>query len=149
MKRKRNGEPRTVKGRILKLFAKAIVGVLVLLCLLFFCLMAIMRDYNKTIDHIGLERMLTQLPKIPQSRRERFPEAEIEYEELKHILFGVVDHTRIESLFEATYIELYPPYCIVGKSIYSVVARVSFAEVIELYDMNGKLQKTICRLPET
>ena len=68
MKSKRKGEPRTKGGRILKRFGKVMVRIAILPCLFTFCLMTIMRDYNVTIDHIGVEKLLTQLPKVPPSR---------------------------------------------------------------------------------
>ena len=134
MKTKRNGDPTTNGGSILKPIGKVIASIAILLCLFTWCLMASMRDYHIRIDHIGAERSLTQLANVPPSRRERMPEAKKEYEELKQILFEVVDNTRIKSLFENTYIELSPPYCIVGKSYNSVAAKASIADVVQRYN---------------
>jgi len=72
--------------------------------------------------------------KVAEARWERYAEAKVEYDNLKQILFGVVDDTKITPKSNSFSIDIYDfPHCIVGISINQVVATIPFSEVIHKY----------------
>lgn len=107
------------------------------LCLLFSILIKELHANDWEVDarHPTLKELAALEASIPQSRWERLPEAKVDYENLKRILFGIVSDIEIESRYDHIYVDIdHPSHCVVGRSSNRVSANIPFTEVVQLYD---------------
>lgn len=132
MKKKRDpGRKCVVLKPLLHIFFVAVI----FLAAIPICFFMLMLDHD---DH-KLRRAALRKPasysKVSEARWGRYSEAKIEFENLKQILFGVVDNIEIEPQSDSFYIDIYhAPHCIFGRSTNEVAAEIPFAEVIQQYN---------------
>ncbi len=88
---------------------------------------------NSTPEFSTLEEIAPLMTQFPPARRERLPEAEIEYESLKQALIEVVDNTEISPFRDDSYID-YWDHCLKGHFRIRVRTKVTFTEVIQRYN---------------
>lgn len=134
MKKKRKpGRKRLILKPLIYFFLAAASLLAIPVC--FYASMIFYVIYGNNDHWSVVLRKPASYSKVSEDRWERYPEAKIEFDNLKQILLGVVDNTEIEPQSTSFFVDIYQaPHCIIGSSHDKVGAEIPFEEVIQQYN---------------